>query len=32
MDEILSRIAAHKGGHVGLAQAVQDLAADRDRA
>lgn len=32
MDEILSRIAAHKDGHVGLAQAVQDLAADRDRA
>jgi antitoxin FitA len=32
MDEVLARIAARKGGHVGLRQAVQDLAADRDRA
>ena len=32
MDEVLARIAARKGGHVGLSQAVRDLAADRDRA
>ena len=32
MDEVLARIAARKGGHVGLGQAVRDLAADRDRA
>jgi len=31
MDEVLARIATRHGGHVGLEQAVQDLAADRDR-
>jgi plasmid stability protein len=31
MDEVLARIAARKGGRVGLVQAVQDLAAERDR-
>jgi plasmid stability protein len=32
MDEVLARIATRKGGRVGLEQAVQDLAAERDRA
>jgi hypothetical protein len=32
MDEILARIAARKGGEVGLEQAVRDLAANRQRA
>jgi plasmid stability protein len=31
MDEVLARIATRRGGRVGLDQAVQDLAADRDR-
>lgn len=31
MDEVLARIGTHKGGRVGLAQAVSDLSADRDR-
>lgn len=31
MDEVLSRIAARTGGRVGLEQAVEDLAADRNR-
>jgi antitoxin FitA len=31
MDEVLARIATRRGGRVGLEQAVQDLAADRDR-
>jgi antitoxin FitA len=31
MDEVLARIATHHGGRVGLEQAVQDLAAERDR-
>ena len=30
MDEVLARIAARRGGRVGLGQAVQDLAAERD--
>jgi plasmid stability protein len=32
MDEVLARIAARKGGHVGLGRAVRDLAAERARA
>ena len=32
MEEVLDRIATRRGGHVGLGQAVTDLAADRDRA
>ena len=32
VDEVLARIAARRGGRVGLGQAVQDLAAERDRA
>lgn len=31
MDEVLARIVTRHGGHVGLKQAVQDLAAERDR-
>jgi plasmid stability protein len=31
MDEVLARIAARRGGAVGLDQAVADLAAERDR-
>ena len=31
IDEVLARIAARRGGSVGLDQAVADLAADRDR-
>jgi plasmid stability protein len=31
MDEVLARIATRHGGRVGLEQAVQDLAAERDR-
>jgi antitoxin FitA len=31
MDEVLTRIARHSGGQVGLAQAVIDLDAERDR-
>lgn len=31
MDEVLARIAARRGGSVGLDQAVADLAAERDR-
>lgn len=32
MDEVLERIARRRGGRVGLSQAVDDLAAERDRA
>jgi hypothetical protein len=31
IDEVLERIAEHRGGRVGLQQAVADLHADRDR-
>jgi hypothetical protein len=31
MDEVLGRIATRRGGSIGLAQAVQDLAGERDR-
>jgi antitoxin FitA len=31
IEEVLDRIAAHRGGQVGLQQAVADLNADRDR-
>jgi antitoxin FitA len=31
MDEVLARIALRRGGHVGLDQAVVDLAGERDR-
>lgn len=31
MEEVLARIATRRGGGVGLDQAVQDLAAERDR-
>jgi antitoxin FitA len=31
MDEVLARIAGHRGGQVGLEQAVIDLAGERDR-
>ncbi len=31
MEEVLARIASHRGGQIGLEQAVQDLAAERDR-
>jgi len=31
MDEVLARIATRQGGRVGLAQAVHDLSAERDR-
>jgi antitoxin FitA len=31
MDEVLARIARHRGGQVGLEQAVIDLAGERDR-
>lgn len=31
MDEVLARIARHRGGRVGLERAVTDLAAERDR-
>jgi plasmid stability protein len=31
MDEVLARIATRHGGRVGLEQAAQDLAADRER-
>ena len=31
MDEVLTRIARHRGGRVGLEQAVIDLAGERDR-
>lgn len=31
MDEVLAQIATRHGGRVGLEQAVQDLAAERDR-
>lgn len=31
MDEVLARIAGHRGGQVGLQQAVTDLSAERDR-
>jgi hypothetical protein len=30
MDEVLVRINARRGGRVGLEQAVEDLAAERD--
>jgi len=31
MDEVLARIATRHGGRVGLEQALEDLAAERDR-
>jgi antitoxin FitA len=31
IDEVLARIARHRGGQVGLEQAVIDLAGERDR-
>ena len=31
MEEVLARISTRHGGRVGLEQAVQDLAAERDR-
>ena len=31
IEEVLDRVAAHRGGRVGLQQAVADLNADRDR-
>lgn len=31
MDEVLARVARHRGGRVGLQQAVNDLASERDR-
>ena len=31
MDEVLARIGTRHGGRIGLEQAVQDLAADRER-
>ena len=31
MDEVLARVAARRGGAVGLVQAVADLAAERER-
>jgi plasmid stability protein len=31
MDEVLARVAGRRGGRVGLDQAVQDLAGERDR-
>lgn len=31
IEEVLNRVAAHRGGRVGLQQAVADLQADRDR-
>jgi plasmid stability protein len=30
MDEVLARIATRRGGHVGLEEAVHDLAAERN--
>jgi len=32
LDEVLDRIGRHRGGRVGLTQAVQDLAGERKRA
>jgi plasmid stability protein len=31
VDEVLARVAQHRGGRVGLQQAVADLNADRER-
>lgn len=31
IDEVLDRVAAHRGGRVGFDQAVADLNADRER-
>lgn len=31
VDEVLAKVAEHRGGRVGLQQAVADLNADRDR-
>jgi plasmid stability protein len=31
MDEVLARVATRRGGRVGLAQAVRDLSAERER-
>jgi plasmid stability protein len=31
MDEVLARVARQRGGRVGLKQAVNDLAGERDR-
>jgi len=31
IEEVLDRISRHRGGRVGLSQAVEDLAEERDR-